>query len=93
MVLPSRRNLTAFVLRLGFGRGVDVAAADVEVVIVLGQLGASNDTREAGDVLKDPVGRNDLLDVLGLQEVLRPPFPVVSVGVDEQDLTPTRRRL
>ena len=72
---------------LGLGRrGVVGIAADVEVVVVLGQLGVGHHGGERGDVGEPLVGVDDLLDVLGLQVVLRPAGPVLGVGVDEEHL-------
>jgi hypothetical protein len=59
---------------LGFRRGRVVGvAADVEVVVVPGQVLTGDDGGVAGDVGELSVGGHDLLGVLGEQVVLRPP--------------------
>src|ERR1035441_2103467 len=75
----------ADVLRLRGRRVVDVAA-DVEVEVVVRQLGNAHHVGEAGDVLIVVIGRDDLLDVLGAEVVLRAAGGEFAVGVDEQNL-------
>ena len=75
------------VLRLG-GRGVVGVAADVQVVVVLGQLGVAHAARKAVEVLETLEGVDDFFEVLGLQIVLRAARAELGVGVDEEDLSP-----
>src|SRR5665811_1795268 len=71
------------ILRLGLG--IDVAT-DVEVIVALRQLVASNDAGELLRVCKGVEGGDNFLDVLRLKVVLGSTLTVVAVGVDEQHL-------
>ena len=66
--------------------GVIGITADVEVVAVGLERGDVHDRREPRLLFEGLKGGDDLLDVLGHQEVLRPTFEVLAVGVDEQHL-------
>ncbi len=78
-------KVCAHVLGFGWRGGVDVAT-DVEVVVVAGEFFAADDFGERGDVAELAVRRDDLLNVLGLEEVLGTTLSVLAVGIDEQHL-------
>ena len=81
----SSQQVRPYVVRFG-RRGVIGVAADVEVVVFLRQFVVTYHGGEAGDVLVAIVGADDLLDMLGVQVILRPAFPVFGVSIDEEHL-------
>src|SRR4051812_1535569 len=84
--------MCAHVLRFRFRRGVDVAA-NVEIVVVPGKLCTGHDARKLVGILEGMEGRDDLLDVLGFEVVLRPALTVVAVAINEEQLALTVGRL
>jgi hypothetical protein len=85
-------QMRAHVVRLGRWHVVGVAA-DVEVVLILGELIPVHDPGEAGNVLESVVAADDLFNVLGVEMVLSSALVVLMIGVDEEHLATPLPRL